>query len=65
MRAIIDLGRNLGLEVVAEGVEDQADVDRLATLGCDVVQGWHLAQAMPIDELLPWLATREVGAGRR
>ena len=64
VRAIIDLGRNLGLEVVAEGVEDQATWDRLASLGCDLVQGWHLARAMPIDDLLPWLATREVETDR-
>ena len=58
VRAIIDLGRNLGLEVVAEGVEDQATWNRLASLGCDLVQGWHLARAMPIDDLLPWLAAQ-------
>jgi predicted signal transduction protein with EAL and GGDEF domain len=64
VRAIIDLGRNLGLEVVAEGVEDQATWNRLASLGCDLVQGWHLARAMPIDDLLPWLAAREVETDR-
>jgi diguanylate cyclase (GGDEF)-like protein len=58
VRAIIDLGRHLDLEVVAEGVEDAATWDLLASLGCDLVQGWHLARAMPIDELLPWLAAR-------
>lgn len=58
VRAIIDLGRHLGLEVVAEGVEDEATWDVLAGLGCDLVQGWHLARAMPIDELLPWLTER-------
>jgi diguanylate cyclase (GGDEF)-like protein len=60
VRAIIDLGRNLGLDVVAEGVEDQATWNRLAALDCDLVQGWHLARAMPIDELLPWLAATGV-----
>ena len=59
MRAIIDLGRTLGLEVVAEGVEDEATWDVLEGLGCDLVQGWHLARAMPVDELLPWLTARE------
>jgi EAL domain-containing protein (putative c-di-GMP-specific phosphodiesterase class I) len=59
VRAIIDLGRHLDLEVVAEGVEDAATWDVLASLGCDLVQGWHLARAMPIDDLLPWLTTRE------
>ena len=59
VRAIIDLGRNLGLEVVAEGVEDQATWDLLTSLDCDLVQGWHLARAMPIDDLLPWLVAHE------
>jgi EAL domain-containing protein (putative c-di-GMP-specific phosphodiesterase class I) len=63
VRAIIDLGRHLDLEVVAEGVEDAATWDLLASLGCDLVQGWHLARAMPIDDLLPWLARREHEAG--
>jgi EAL domain-containing protein (putative c-di-GMP-specific phosphodiesterase class I) len=58
VRAIVDLGRHLGLEVVAEGVEDQATWDLLASMGCDLVQGWHLARPMPTGELLPWLATR-------
>jgi EAL domain-containing protein (putative c-di-GMP-specific phosphodiesterase class I) len=62
VRAIIDLGRHLGLEVVAEGVEDQATWDLLTSLECDLVQGWHLARAMPIDDLLPWLTGREAPA---
>jgi diguanylate cyclase (GGDEF)-like protein len=58
VRAIVDLGRHLRLDVVAEGVEDQATWDLLASMGCDLVQGWHLARPMPTGELLPWLATR-------
>jgi diguanylate cyclase (GGDEF)-like protein len=56
VRAIVDLGRHLGLEVVAEGVEDQETWDLLASMGCDLVQGWHLSKAMPVGGLLPWLA---------
>jgi EAL domain-containing protein (putative c-di-GMP-specific phosphodiesterase class I) len=59
VRTIIELGRHLGLEVVAEGVEDEATWDVLAGLGCDLVQGWHLARPMPVDDLLPWLSTRD------
>jgi EAL domain-containing protein (putative c-di-GMP-specific phosphodiesterase class I) len=59
VRAIIDLGRNLGLEVVAEGVEDQASWDLLKSMNCDLVQGWHLARSMPASELAPWLAARQ------
>ena len=58
VRAIVDLGRHLGLEVVAEGVEDQATWDLLTSMGCDLVQGWHLARAMPTDELVPWMSAR-------
>jgi EAL domain-containing protein (putative c-di-GMP-specific phosphodiesterase class I) len=55
VRAIVDLGRHLGLDVVAEGVEDQQTWDLLASMGCDLVQGWHLARPMPAEALLPWL----------
>ena len=65
VRAIIDLGHHLGLEVVAEGVEDQATWDLLAAMGCDLVQGWHLARPMPTAELLPWLTTRDTGTRSR
>jgi EAL domain-containing protein (putative c-di-GMP-specific phosphodiesterase class I) len=63
VRAIIDLGRHLGLEVVAEGVEDRDTWDLLASMHCDLVQGWHLARAMPTGELPGWLRTRSKAAG--
>jgi diguanylate cyclase (GGDEF)-like protein len=65
VRAIIDLGHHLGLEVVAEGVEDQATWDLLASMGCDLVQGWHLARPMPTAALQPWLATRDTTSRSR
>jgi diguanylate cyclase (GGDEF)-like protein len=58
VRAIVDLGRHLGLEVVAEGVEDQPTWDLLTTMGCDLMQGWHLARAMPTTDLVPWITQR-------
>jgi EAL domain-containing protein (putative c-di-GMP-specific phosphodiesterase class I) len=64
VRAIIDLGGHLGLEVVAEGVEDEATAQLLAAMGCDAIQGWHLARPMPTGELPGWLAAR-ARAGRR
>jgi diguanylate cyclase (GGDEF)-like protein len=59
VRAIVDLGRHLGLEVVAEGVEDQETWDLLGEMGCDMVQGWHLGRPMPRADLVTWLAERE------
>jgi diguanylate cyclase (GGDEF)-like protein len=62
VRAVIDLGRDLGLRVVAEGVEDDMIEARLHTLGCHVAQGWHYARAMPADELARWCSLRAVYA---
>ncbi|HKN94939.1 MAG TPA: EAL domain-containing protein [Thermoleophilaceae bacterium] len=55
VRSTIDLGRNLGLNVVAEGVETEAVWDELAELGCDYAQGWFLGRPMPAAELAEWL----------
>jgi EAL domain-containing protein (putative c-di-GMP-specific phosphodiesterase class I) len=48
---ITDLARRLGLRSVAEGVEDQAALDALTELGCDVVQGYHLSRPMPAERI--------------
>jgi EAL domain-containing protein (putative c-di-GMP-specific phosphodiesterase class I) len=63
VRSIIDLGTNLGLEVVAEGVDDAATWAELRRLGCDRLQGFHLAAPMAIEALGGWLEAREVGRG--
>jgi len=56
VRSTVDLGRNLGLRVVAEGVEDEATQQELAGLGCDAVQGYHISRPMAADALTSWLA---------
>ena len=58
VKSAIDLGHNLGLSVVAEGVEDEETMVALRTLGVDVVQGYHLGRPMPEDLLRGWLAER-------
>ena len=55
VRSTIDLGRNLGLGVVAEGVEDPEVLQRLRELGCDVAQGYLMSRPIPADELTAWL----------
>ena len=52
VRSTVDLARNLGLEVVAEGVETQGAYDELVRLGCDYAQGFLLARPLPAPELL-------------
>ena len=55
VRSILDLGHNLGLTVVAEGVEDEPTLQALADLGCDQAQGYHLARPVPAADLRTWL----------
>ncbi len=50
----IDLGRQLGATTVAEGVEVEADFRMLASLGCDMVQGYLVAKPMPPEALVGW-----------
>ncbi|HZQ56685.1 MAG TPA: bifunctional diguanylate cyclase/phosphodiesterase [Acidimicrobiales bacterium] len=61
VRSIIDLGHNLGLRVVAEGVEDLGTLQRLRQLRCHAVQGYVLSRAVPANVLEAWLADQEVG----
>ena len=63
VRTTIDLGRNLGLEVVAEGVETDEVLSDLAALRCDIAQGFGLSRPLPADELERWLDARGVSAG--
>ncbi|HXT35190.1 MAG TPA: EAL domain-containing protein [Chloroflexota bacterium] len=53
-RSIIDLGHNLGLVVVAEGVEDQATYERLGAMACDLAQGYFLSRPIPAADLTVW-----------
>jgi diguanylate cyclase (GGDEF)-like protein/PAS domain S-box-containing protein len=60
VRSTIDLGRNLGLDVVAEGVESEQVWDRLKALGCTAAQGHFLSRAVPAPELRAWLLQRRL-----
>jgi diguanylate cyclase (GGDEF)-like protein len=58
VRSIIELARNMHLETVAEGVEDERACERLTRLGCDYAQGFALARPMSADAMLDWLSAR-------
>ena len=55
VRSTVDLAHNLGLGVVAEGVENQWTLDFLPTFGCDQAQGYHIARPMPAAAFSKWL----------
>jgi EAL domain-containing protein (putative c-di-GMP-specific phosphodiesterase class I) len=58
VRSTIDLGRNLGLDVVAEGVETQEIWDHLLELGCQTAQGYFLSRPVEPDKLTAWMRAR-------
>ena len=57
-RSIIELAHNLGLRVVAEGVEDEVTRNLLAEMGCDKLQGFLVSRPLPDDRLEGWLLAR-------
>ena len=57
VRSTIALGKNLGLRVVAEGVEDDAALNELRSLGCDHAQGYFMSRPLHGDQVIPWLHT--------
>ncbi|MFZ0268211.1 putative bifunctional diguanylate cyclase/phosphodiesterase [Caulobacter sp.] len=61
VKAVITLGASMGMKVVAEGVEDQAQLDALADYGCDQIQGYHFSRPMPAERVPDYVA----GFGRR
>jgi len=62
VQCTIDLGRNLGLDVVAEGVETREVWEKLRQLGCKSAQGYFLSQPVPPSQLSEWLRQRRAGA---
>lgn len=67
LRAMFDhslgLAKQLGMNVVAEGIEDQADWDFVRKTECDITQGYFIARPMPATELPGWLASWQAGFG--
>jgi EAL domain-containing protein (putative c-di-GMP-specific phosphodiesterase class I) len=57
-RAVVALGKALHMRVVAEGVENHAQLNFLRNLGCDEAQGYLLSAPLPYDQLVKWLADR-------
>jgi EAL domain-containing protein (putative c-di-GMP-specific phosphodiesterase class I) len=58
VKSVIDLGHNLGLKTVAEGIEDLDTWQQLTNLGCDSAQGYFLAKPLPAADLETWFQQR-------
>ncbi len=64
VRATIDMAHDLGLEVTAEGIEDEATWNALVEMACDRAQGYYMGKPMPADELERWMAESPFGCPR-
>ncbi len=64
VRSVVDLGRNLGFTLVAEGVETEQILKALAGIGCHVAQGYHLSRPLTAAAFDTWCAGRRITAMR-
>jgi EAL domain-containing protein (putative c-di-GMP-specific phosphodiesterase class I) len=58
VKATIQLGHNLGLKVVAEGVEDEQTYLALKDMGCDVLQGYFISRPVPVKDFMDWVQAK-------
>lgn len=61
VRSIVDLAHNIGMSVIAEGVENRDTYELLKQLGCDAAQGFYISRPLPADELDKWLSSSSRG----
>ena len=65
VRAITELARGLGISIIAEGAETEAELNSLLSIGCDQVQGYSIAFPMPDDQAREWLAAAQPEEARK
>jgi EAL domain-containing protein (putative c-di-GMP-specific phosphodiesterase class I) len=58
VRSAIEMGHNLGLKVVAEGIETEPVAQQLRDFGCDIAQGYLYARPMPLEEFEKWMQNK-------
>jgi diguanylate cyclase (GGDEF)-like protein len=63
VRSTIELGHNMGLVVIAEGVETAESWRILKRLGCDMAQGYYMSPPLPVHAIAEWFRTSEWGTG--
>ncbi len=64
VRSMVELGHQLDLAVVAEGVETEAELTTVLSTGCDLIQGFFYSRPMPREQLATWLTLRTAAATR-
>ncbi len=65
LQACIAMASALEMEVIAEGVETEEQADMMRAAGCQLLQGWHFSRALPLNEILPLIQTRQLPQQQR
>jgi len=65
IQSVISLGKGLGMRIVAEGIENEAEAETMTKFGCTEMQGYYFAEPMPRDDLREILATHRLPHERR
>jgi EAL domain-containing protein (putative c-di-GMP-specific phosphodiesterase class I) len=60
VRSVVTLGHNLGLQVVAEGVDNRRSLDMLTEMGCDLAQGYFFSRPVAAADLTAWVQSSRV-----
>ena len=60
VETVIVLGHKLGMQVLAEGVETQDNLDALTAMGCDLAQGYHFFRPQPSEDITAWLMSHPI-----
>jgi diguanylate cyclase (GGDEF)-like protein len=63
VRTVVELAARLGMQSVAEGIEDAETLIAVAAMGCTTAQGYHISRPMDAEKMLPWLAARKADCG--
>ena len=61
VHAAVRVGHSFGMQVVAEGIEDEVVLATVRRLGCDLAQGYHIARPMPPEAIGEWLDSHRAG----
>ncbi|HDH50732.1 MAG TPA: EAL domain-containing protein, partial [Nitrospirae bacterium] len=64
VRTIVELAHNLGIQVIAEGVESEGVCDMLKDMGCDNIQGYLISRPIPAEDFEEWLETSDWYKGK-
>ena len=64
-QATIGLAHHLGIDLIAEGVETEQQLEMLKSWGCELAQGFYFAEPMSVEELAPLLRQGKIAGGRR